>query len=346
MRTPLIALIVLFAASVAHADSRPSTVAEILEDDGANLIAKLQDESGGRREAHIADYFSGKSCVKVMPLQLQQRKIPGWSYRIVQRPKVGEYRYIRFAWKAPGAVGIMVQLHDEKDWNIRFTAGADQPNWGSKFVAQQPPVKWTVVTRDLFAEFGERTISGIALSIFGDQPGYFDHIYFGRSIEELDGIDASGVGGTITELKPDDLSRLWAALADEDAAKSYRAYWTLAAAPRESVPFLRQTLMHPPQLNESIRKWILELEADEFLVREKAYRNLEQHLEAAIDQLKKEHPAAPPESQARIEQLLKMATTSSPQSHRISHALRLLKYLNTAESKALLEDFSREKAKP
>src|SRR5205823_5479212 len=122
-----------------------------------------------------------------------QRNLPGWNYRITQRPKAGEYRFLRFAWKADGARGIMLQLHDEKDWNIRFTAGVDAYNWGTKFVAATPPPQWTVVTRDLFQEFGERTIKGIALTVFDGKAGYFDHIYFARTIEDLDRIDTTGL---------------------------------------------------------------------------------------------------------------------------------------------------------
>ena len=56
----------------------------------------------------------------------------------------GEYRYLRFAWKADGCAGIMLQLHDERDWSIRYTAGIDQPNWGTKFVAdrRRPSGRW------------------------------------------------------------------------------------------------------------------------------------------------------------------------------------------------------------
>src|SRR5262249_10317947 len=41
-----------------------------------------------------------------------------------------------------------------------------------------------------------------------------------------------------------DMDALWADLAGNDAAAAYRAVWTLAAAPSQSVPWLRQRL-HP-----------------------------------------------------------------------------------------------------
>jgi hypothetical protein len=335
---------VLCLAATAPAASRPSTVAELLEDNGENLIRQMISQQGGAGSIETIDLFSGKSAVKIIPMQLYQRALPGWAYKITENPQVNEYRFIRFAWKAPGAKGIMLQLHDEKDWNIRFTAGADEPNWGSKFVAPKPPETWTVVTRDLFADFGQRTIQGIALTVFGQNPGYFDHIYFGRSIEELDAIDATGQSdGPPPQLKPEDLERLWSQLAGKDAPAAYLAFWTLVAAPKESVPFLRKILLWSttPQATAEIKKWILDLESDQFLVRDQAFRSLEQHLEAALDQLKDELPHAPPESQLRIEQLLKSATAAAGKPLRAQQARQVLKNIDTPDAKSLLEDLSK-----
>src|SRR5438046_3437320 len=208
-RPRFLMLTLCLASTSALAGSRPSTVAELLEDDGENLIKQMISQQGGVGTIETIDVYSGKSSVKIIPMQLYQRALPGWAYKITEKPKVGEYRFIRFAWKAPGAKGIMLQMHDEKDWNLRLTAGVDEPNWGSKFVAPARPEKWTLVTRDLFADFGERTIQGIALTVLGQQPGSFDHIYFGRTIEELDAIDATGLsGGPPVQLKAEDLERL------------------------------------------------------------------------------------------------------------------------------------------
>jgi len=147
-RPRFLLLALCLAATSAPAASRPSTVAELLEDDGENLIRQMISQQGGAGSIETIDVYSGTSAVKIIPMQLYQRALPGWAYKIAEKPKVGEYRFIRFAWKAAGAKGIMLQMHDEKDWNLRLTAGVDEPNWGSKFVASAPPEKWTVVTRD------------------------------------------------------------------------------------------------------------------------------------------------------------------------------------------------------
>jgi hypothetical protein len=335
-------LLLCLGASSALAASRPSTVAELLEDGGENLMKQMISQQGGAGSIELSDVYSGVSAVKITPMQLYQRALPGWAYKIAETPKVGEYRYIRFAWKAPGAKGIMLQMHDEKDWNLRLTAGVDEPNWGTKFVAPAPPEKWTLITRDLFADFGERTIQGLALTVFGQQPGYFDHIYLGRTIEELDAIDATNLSDNPRpQLKPEDLDRLWLQLAGDDAPKAYRAFWTLVAAPEQSVPFLKKCLLSSDshEAKAQIDRWIVELESDQFLIRQQAYGNLQQHLERAVDQLKAAQKEAPPESQMRIEELLK-STTASTGPTRSQQACKVLQNINTPEAKAVLKELA------
>jgi len=203
--------------------ARPA-VAEILEDDAGGLLDKLKSKAG-QGLAETAEVFSGTQAVKIIPMQVYDREIPGWKYRIVEKPKEGEYRYLRFAWKADGCAGVMLQMHDVKDWYIRYTAGQNTQGWESKFVSDKPPADWVVVTRDLYADFGERTIQGLALTAFGGKAAYFDHIYFGRTVEDLDRIDATGA--TAKALGTDELNQLWLALAGPSAARDYAALWRL-----------------------------------------------------------------------------------------------------------------------
>lgn len=72
-----------------------------------------------------------------------------------------------------------------------------------------------------------------------------------------------------------ELSRLWADLAAEQGPRAFRAVWGLAASPAEAVPFLRDRLR--PVLKEKpehIRRLIADLDHDEFVVRERATREL------------------------------------------------------------------------
>lgn len=163
-------------------------VAVVLEDNAAELLKVLTNPTGDPGEGHVEQThrFSGREGIRIVPMQRFNNRIPGWAYPIREHPRAGEYRYLRFAWKAEGGTGIMLQLHDEKDWRIRYTAGRDMYGWGTKYVSDRTPQAWTVVTCDLYADHGVQTITGIALTNFDAPSAYFDHVYFARSIEELD----------------------------------------------------------------------------------------------------------------------------------------------------------------
>ena len=48
------------------------------------------------------------------------------------------------------------------------------------------PAEFTVVTRDLFADFGEFTLTGIALTPVDGEFGLFDHIYLGTTPQDFE----------------------------------------------------------------------------------------------------------------------------------------------------------------
>src|SRR5262249_28844669 len=83
-------------------------------------------------------------------------------------------------------------------------------------------------------------------------------------------------GGSVVKLTPADLEKTWTDLLGDDGRKSYRALWTLAAAPKEALPLLRSRLK-PAGTTERDRlgRLIKDLDADEFETREKATEELE-----------------------------------------------------------------------
>jgi hypothetical protein len=306
---------VCFAATVHAAEKLPAGVACLLEENAAELLPKLTNPQGDPGEGQVEKgiVFSGKESIKITILQRYCNFIPGWAYRITEKPKEGEYRYLRFAWKSDGLTGIMLQLHDVKDWYIRYTAGANKFGWESKMVAETLPQEWTVVTIDLFKDFGEREIHGIALTTFDGTAGYFDHIYFARSVAELDAIDATGLGaGEPLKLTPDEVEQHWGQLTSGDASVAYRSFWTLAAAGESARPLLAAKVGGEAVAVDAatIADWLKQLDADEFATREKATTQLTAHLTQARaameDELKRTTSA---EVRARLGRILLAADT-------------------------------------
>lgn len=323
-RAIAIVLVLVVVTKIASAERPTPGVVTLLEDNAEDLLPKLTNPGGDTGEAQVEKdvTFSGESSIKVTNYQRYCNLIPGWSYRIVEHPKEGEYRYLRYAWKSSGLTGIMVQLHDKADWHIRYTAGANEFGWASQILSERPPSEWQLVTVDLFKDFGEREIHGIALTTFGGKDGYFDHIYLGRSVEELDAIDATGLSKRRPlKLAADEIERQWSLLTSSDAAAAYHAYWTLAAGDNAVRQFLSAKLGDIGVAVDAITisKWLTQLDDDEYGVREKATASLSDHFEIARPQMEVElRRTKAPEVRARLESILLAARQETTEAQRIA----------------------------
>ena len=127
------------------------------------------------------DKHSGSASLRITPLQRHSKSIPGWAFRIRENPDPGEYRFLRLAWKAPKAAGVMVELADNGAWppsgspERRYYSGKNRSDWQATRVSEKRPTDWTVVTRDLWKDFGNLTLTGIAPTALGG-PAWFDQI--------------------------------------------------------------------------------------------------------------------------------------------------------------------------
>jgi hypothetical protein len=341
------ALCLLLASALPAAGPPPQTgVAVLLEDNAAELLPKLTNPGGDPGAGHVEKsvVFSGVSAVRIVPMQRYHHIIPGWAYRITGKPREGEYRFLRFAWKADGCDGVMIQLHTT-DWKIRYTAGIDQPRWGSRFVAGRAPSEWAVYTVDLFKDFGEVTITGMALTAFGGKSAYFDHIYFGRTVDDLDRIDATGFRtGRPVRFAAGEMGTLWSALGGPDAPVEYRSFWKLVAGPDDAAPFLARKLAASGPALATVRRWVRELEDDEFDTREAAERRLRDHLNDAGPLLEELAKAGSPEAKRRARRLLEGRGGLDVSAGRITMGVRALEYMNTPAARKALKTVASEAA--
>jgi hypothetical protein len=316
------------------ADALPKGVACLLEENASDLLPQLTNPGGdlGEGEVETEVVFSGKSAIKITNYQRYFNLLPGWAYPIAENPEVGQYRYLRFAWKAEGLTGIMLQLHDERDWHIRYTAGANKFGWETKTVAETPPAEWTVVTIDLFKDFGKREIHGIALTAFDGTAGYFDHIYLARSLAELDAVDATDFrkDGPI-ELLPEQVDQHWGQLSSPDASVAYRAFWTLAAAGESArVPLSLKAGHEVKEVDAArITAWLKQLDDDAFALREEATTQLIAHFSAAPQLIEEElTKTTSAEVRGRLERILATARKPLSDADRArQQARRLLKII-------------------
>jgi hypothetical protein len=329
-----------------------AAVVELLEDDAGRLARSLNPGADltnlARAGAWGDDCYSGISALKVAGYQRFRENLPGWCYPVVEKPREGEYRYLRFAWKKPEGQGVMVQLCvGGVEWG-RYFAGVNAVGFYPALqVAAGPPREWEVVTRDLFEDFGRVpfTLTGFAFTSM-DGVALFDHVYLGRTIEELDRVtDAAKVWARKSEaLGTVNLEEHWKNLASEDAAVRQPSIWALGACGVSSVPFVVRQVKVPDgkETERRIKQAIADLDAPRFAVRERASKELDTfgltalpHLEAALKD------GISPEWRMRLEKLIakvKGEDTLLTEPQRVLlRAMRVLEQAESAEAKALLE---------
>jgi WD40 repeat protein len=147
------------------------------------------------------------------------------------------------------------------------------------------------------------------------------------------------------DLPPPSLEGEWTDLVGEDAFKVHKAVWALAAAPKQSLPLLRQALKPVQGADEKrVAQLVKDLDHDEFDVREKASEELARIGEPAAAALRKALEGTPSaEMRSRATQLLdKFAgKAASADLVRRERALEVLEQIGGAEGRAVLEELAK-----
>ena len=196
--------VVLFAVCVGLCAPAYAGTVVLFDEDapseaGAGDFAALfvSHDAGSTVTVTEDDALVGNVSVFATPSQSYNNQMAGWSFPIREEPGAGEYRYIAFAWKSVGGTGVMIQFPDNGGWGDvsdpcveppapgtrRYIAGENVTGWSGICVSNQVPTQWTSVERDLFADFGEFTITGMALTPFDDggEGDYYDSIILGSA---------------------------------------------------------------------------------------------------------------------------------------------------------------------
>ncbi len=161
-------------AAVAPATVVPATASPPAPLPSATLVA--DDRQAGTRAVKLP----------VGPLYAH-RLSPSPAIR--ERPAWGEFRFLRFAFRKKGAGRICLQLNhrQSQDRPARYDAGQGPPCFPQTRRVQDGalPDQWTVITRDLFADFGPLDVEGITLSAPDGECVLFDQIYLARTVDDF-----------------------------------------------------------------------------------------------------------------------------------------------------------------
>lgn len=182
------------ALKVVPGEKPPVEAPLAIFEDQSEFVEQLK-EGGGQATLASEEKYSGSFSIKVTPDQRFNPALPSLGVKIRENPGPGEFRYLRFAWKKQGGQAICLQLNHDGQWGpagdkpgkFRYHAGPSGELFGGSVgVDTNLPAALTVVTRDLFADFGEFTLSGIALTPVDGEYALFDHIYLGAAAEAFE----------------------------------------------------------------------------------------------------------------------------------------------------------------
>jgi hypothetical protein len=144
--------------------------------------------------------------------------------------------------------------------------------------------------------------------------------------------------GPLADGAPD---RLWADLADADAAGAYRAMAALRGSPAQAVAYLASRL-RPTRVPDpaAVNRLLADLDAEDFATRERAARELEHQAEPTAPLLRKALEAGPsPEARRRLERILAKVDKGEwdAESLRALRAIEVLEAIGTPAAQKVLQ---------
>jgi RNA polymerase sigma factor (sigma-70 family) len=249
-----------------------------------------------------------------------------------------------------------LRLWDVASGKVRL-ASRQQPT-AVRCVAYSPDGRTVVSGCDDHTVVLWEAATGQELARFVGHQGYVWSVAFspdGRTVVSAS-YDTTGLVWDVTgrmkqgqlqaaELAPQELETLWTHLSGEDGPLAHRALWTLAAAPKQTLPFLQARLPLSTTVPDArrVERLIAELDDDRFEVREKASTELAAIGKAAEPLLRKTLEGTPSaEVRKRVQALLNQIV--QPTSLRPARVASVLEQIGTPEARRLLETLAERAA--
>jgi hypothetical protein len=163
------------------------TLQRLLEDDATPIAADAPAD--GTAVMVASGSYSGQRALRLTPngrfridlsTVVPVRATPSW----------GEARFIRLAVRKTGGGRFAIELDDARprDEPARYDLGSGPPAYGKavRIWSEPLPEEWIVITRDLYADFGNIDVSGLVVGCPDGESALIDHVYLARSRADLD----------------------------------------------------------------------------------------------------------------------------------------------------------------
>jgi hypothetical protein len=136
------------------------------------------------------------------------------------------------------------------------------------------------------------------------------------------------------------LACLWSDMGDDEAPKAYRAIWTLADSPAQTLPFLKVHLKPAVEPDsKQVQRLLADLDSDQFTTRDKAAKELTKLGEPIEPALRKALEGQPSEEVQRQVKAILDAPRAVPtgETLRTLRAIQILERIGTQESVEILK---------
>jgi RNA polymerase sigma factor (sigma-70 family) len=214
------------------------------------------------------------------------------------------------------------------------------------FDSHQPIKLWDLIADKQLGELGDRTnMAAVESLTFSRDSRRLASSHDDGTVLIWDVARLWPKADTAARISAKRLEELWNELASADAAKAYGAMRTLAALPDQSIPLLRQRLPKTTSANaEKIARQLADLDSEQFEVRERACRGLQElgmSAEAAMRRALRMQPSL--EVRRRLEPILEKLESSvrTAEELRILRAVEVLEWITSLEARRFLEELAR-----
>lgn len=140
------------------------------------------------------DKHFGQRSVRLTPAGRFMLSFPS-PVAIREKPKWGEFRFLRFAFrkKGEGRMSLELETTPPRMEAARYDGGQGEKSYGGALRLWQDklPDQWIVLTRDLFADFGSLDVTALSLGCPDGKAALFDHIYLARGPDDFNLIPAA-----------------------------------------------------------------------------------------------------------------------------------------------------------
>jgi hypothetical protein len=181
--------------------ARPVVPVRCLFDDQPDAMSFWTAEAGSHAIVQ-EDSRSGSASLRITPRQ-GRVTLSGLALPIREHPGPGEYRFVAFAWRKDGGGRIALQFDHADEatdrrkqgqmYGYRFDAG-DGPkvDGASLRIDGRTPAAWWLLTRDLWQDFGDFTLTGLTFICPDGDSAWFDTVYVAHTPADLTAVADAG----------------------------------------------------------------------------------------------------------------------------------------------------------